>query len=131
MKAKRIIIFSVIILLLFGAAALGKYLKSVSDYQKAVREITFDDINISDIADGVYTGEYDVNFIYARVEVTVRDGAVTDIDIIEHKNERGGAADAVVDKIIAEQRTDVDAVSGATNSSAVIKKAVENALKNG
>ena len=36
----------------------------------------------------------------------------------------------MVDKIIKEQNTDVDAVSGATNSSKVIKKAVEEALQN-
>ena len=36
-----------------------------------------------------------------------------------------------LEKIIEEQKIDVDAVSGATNSSTVIKKAVENALKGG
>ena len=34
----------------------------------------------------------------------------------------------IVDRIIEEQKIEVDAVSGATNSSTVIKKAVENAL---
>lgn len=38
-------------------------------------------------------------------------------------------AETIIDKIIDEQKIDVDAVSGATNSSTVIKKAVENALK--
>lgn len=32
-------------------------------------------------------------------------------------------------EIIEEQKIDVDTISGATNSSTVIKKAVENALK--
>lgn len=35
----------------------------------------------------------------------------------------------VADRIIAEQKIEVDAVSGATNSSTVIKKAVENAIR--
>ena len=60
--------------------------------------------------------------------VTVQNGAITNIDILEHKNGRGSSAEAVVDRIIEEQKIEVDAVSGATNSSAVIKKAVENAL---
>lgn len=34
----------------------------------------------------------------------------------------------VVDRIIEEQKIDVDTVSGATNPSTVIKKVVENAL---
>ena len=37
----------------------------------------------------------------------------------------------VINEIVDEQRINVDAVSGATNSSIVIKKAVENALKSG
>ncbi len=62
------------------------------------------------------------------MEVTVQNGAITNIDILEHKNERGKPAEIVVDRIIEEQKIDVDTVSGATNSSTVIKKAVENAL---
>lgn len=77
----------------------------------------------------MYVGEYDVDFVYAKVEVTVQNGAVTNIDILEHKNGRGKPAEIVADRIIQEQRIDVDAVSGATNSSVVIKKAVENAFK--
>lgn len=52
------------------------------------------------------------------------------IHILEHENERGQPAEAVVERIVAEQRINVDVVSGATNSSTVLKKAVEKALKN-
>ena len=107
------------------------YLKSVADYKQAVKETTFEEINISDISDGVYIGEYDVNFIYAKVEVTVQNGETTNINILEHRHDRGKAAEAISNKIVDEQKIDVDAISGATNSSTVIKKAVENALKNG
>ncbi len=132
MKLYRKKIFMLTTLLLFLVVLIftAVYLKSVADYKKTVKETTFSDIDIGNIPDGTYIGEYDVNFIYARVEVTVRDGAITNIDILEHKNERGKAAEIVTDRIIAEQKTDVDAVSGATNSSTVIKKAVENALQN-
>jgi len=63
------------------------------------------------------------------VEVTVYGGRITEIKILEHKTERGQAAEAVIDQIISKQKVDVDAVSGATNSSMVLKKAVENALR--
>ena len=118
-----IVIFIFTIVLIGGAV----YLKNVADYKQAVKETTFDEINISDVSDGVYIGEYDVNFIYAKVEVTVQNGEITDIIILEH----GKAAETVINEIVDEQRIDVDAVSGATNSSIVIKKAVENALKSG
>ncbi len=68
------------------------------------------------------------SLIFAKVEVTVQDGAVINFDILEHKNGRGKPAEIVVDRMVEEQKIDVDAVSGATNSSIVIKKAVENAL---
>ncbi len=63
-----------------------------------------------------------MGFIYAKVEVTVENGKMTNINILEHKQERGKAAEAITDKIVDGQRIDVDAVSGATNSSTVIKK---------
>lgn len=105
------------------------YLKSVADYKQAVKETTFEDINISDIPDGVYVGEYDVDFIYAKVEVIVQNGEITNINILEHRYERVKTAEGIADSIVDEQKIDEDTISGATNSSTVIKKAVENALK--
>ena len=126
---KRTVLFVIMFLLLVGFVLGILYLKSVADYRQAVRETTFEDINISDIPDGVYVGEYDVDFIYAKVEVTVQNGEITNINILEHRHERGKTAEVITDSIVDEQKIDVDAISGATNSSTVIKKAVENALK--
>lgn len=124
--AAAIIAFAILI----GGIALAIYLKQVADYKHSVSETSIEEICLSDIPNGVYIGECDVNFIYAKVEVTIQNGEITGIRILEHKNEHGQAAEAVVDRIVAEQRIDVDAVSGATNSSTVLKKAVENALNN-
>ena len=126
---KKTVLFVIMFLLLAGFILGILYLKSVADYRKAVRETTFEDINISDIPDGVYVGEYDVDFIYAKVEVTVQNGEITNINILEHRHERGKTAEVITDSIVDKQKIDVDAISGATNSSTVIKKAVENALK--
>ncbi len=126
---KKTVLFVIMFLLLVGFVLGIRYLKSVADYRQAVRETTFEDINISDIPDGVYVGEYDVDFIYAKVEVTVQNGEITNINILEHRHERGKTAEVITDSIVDEQKIDVDAISGATNSSTVIKKAVENALK--
>ena len=126
---KKIISFIILLLLLIGLICGAVYLKNVADYKRAIEETTFDEIDIADVSDGIYIGEYDVNFIYAKVEVTVEDGEIVSINILEHRHERGKAAETVIEKIIDEQKIDVDAISGATNSSTVIKKAVENALK--
>ena len=128
LSRKRILLFTTILLFLIGLIFTAVYLKSVADYKKAVKETTFRNLDISNVPDGVYVGEYDVDFVYAKVEITVRNGAITNIDILEHKNGRGSSAEVVADRIVEEQKIDVDAVSGATNSSTVIKKAVENAV---
>ncbi len=129
MSKKKVALFAVMLLLLIDLVWGIIYLKSVADYKQAVKETTYEDIHISDIPDGVYVGEYDVDFIYAKVEVTVQNGEITNINILEHRHERGKTAEVITDSIVDEQKIDVDAISGATNSSTVIKKAVENALK--
>lgn len=128
---KKIASYTVAAALIAGLIFITVYLKNLADYKKAVRDISFGQINISDVSDGTYIGECDVDFIYTRVEVTVKNGEITSIVILKHKNGRGKAAEAVLGEIVARQKVDVDAISGATNSSAVLKKAVENALKNG
>ena len=122
----RVVLLVIIVAVLISSMI---YLKSVSEYKQKVQSTTFDEINISDISDGIYIGEYDVNFIYAKVKVSIKNGKIVDIDILEHKNGRGKSAESIINKIVDEQKINVDAISSATNSSIVIKKAVENALK--
>lgn len=129
LSRKRIFMSAITVLFLICLIFTAVYLKSVADYKNAVKEITLGSVDISHIPDGIYVGECDVNFVYAKVEVTVQNGKITDIAILEHKNGRGKPAEIVVDRIMEEQKIDVDATAGATNSSTVIKKAVENALK--
>lgn len=131
LSPKRIIAATVTAVSLILVIFLAVYLRNVAAYKQTVRETTVDEINISDVSDGIYIGEYDVNFIYAKVEVTVQDGKITNIELLEHKNKRGKPAEAILGKMIDAQEINVDAISGATNSSTVIKKAAENALKKG
>lgn len=116
------------VMLFFITAHITFYSLDYLDYRHKVASIRLTGIDCSGIADGNYTGEYDAGYIYARVEVSVANGAITGIRILEHRHERGTAAEQIVHHITATGRTDTDAVSGATNSSLVIQKAVENAL---
>lgn len=125
---KRVILGIAGIALLIGLVSLGSYTKEVYDYRQDVKNIVITDVDISQIADGAYIGEYNVSLIYAKVEVIVQNGKIEEITLLEHKNERGKAAEKIIGDIMAQQSLDVDAVSSATNSSLVIKKAIENAL---
>lgn len=126
---KKIVMILIMLFLLLASIFGTAYIDRVGEYKRAVKETTIEEVNISDIPDGVYIGEYDVNFIYAKVEVDVSGGKIIDVRILEHRQERGKAAEAVANEIVDEQRIDVDTVSGAMNPSIVIKKAVEVALK--
>lgn len=118
---------TVLILMLLVVHVIVYYVDFIR-YLNAVSGIEISDVNVNEIPDGEYTGKYDVGYIYAKVKVTVADGKISDIEILEHRNERGSKAESIIEDILEEQRIDVDAVTSATNSSLVIEKACENAL---
>lgn len=128
-KTKTIVLPLIITILVIGIFFGACYLSDVNNYKKAVASITIANIDLSQIPDGVYDGTYDVGYISAKVEVSVANGVIKSINLTEHQNERGSAAEVITDAIVKKQKIDVDTVSGATNSSQVIKKAVENALR--
>lgn len=104
------------------------YVIDFMQYKNKIAETEVADINIENIPNGKYIGEYDVGYIYAKVQVIIKDGKISEIEILEHRNERGQGAEQIPEKIIEQQRIDVDTVTGATNSGLVIEKACENAL---
>lgn len=98
-------------------------------YQNRISNIQLEEINTNSLDDGQYIGEYDAGYIYAKVSVTISQGYIERIDILEHRNERGKLAEQVTENITDMQKFPVDAISGATNSSKVIQQAIQNALK--
>ncbi len=104
------------------------YFTDYNSYKMAISDIRIDDVELETIENGEYIGECDTGYIYAKVKVTVYNHAITDIELLTHNHERGAAAESIVKTIVDQQRVDVDAVSGATNSSMVIEKACVNAL---
>ena len=81
--------------------------------------------------DGTYTGEGQGNNGPIKVEVIVKDGSITEINVLEQAetaNIYAGAAEQFIPELIRTQNLDLDAVSGATNSSNGIREAVKDAL---
>ncbi len=128
---KKILIILVLVIIVAGVGFVANYLISVQRYRDQVANISYNNINASVVPNGTYIGEYDADLIYAKVEVAVQNGAITNIVLLEHLHQKGDAAETIVSAIVSQQKVDVDSVSGATNSSTVIKKAVDNALSNG
>lgn len=94
----------------------------------AIPDFDVEDVDLRNVADGSYRGEYSAGPVSAAVRVQVKDNRITDIVIEKHDNGLGKKAEKIVDDIIRKQSLDVNAVSGATLSSNVIRKAVEEAL---
>jgi uncharacterized protein with FMN-binding domain len=83
------------------------------------------------LIDGVYEGSYRGGPNKAFVEVTIENNRIIDIQIVEHWTLKGKSAESIIpERIIENQSTDVNVVSGATNSSIVIMNAVQRAVEN-
>ena len=103
----------------------------VSTYQNRVTNIVVENIDLTNIPDGVYIGEYDVTYVFVRVEVSVESGRIADIAILEHRGgTQGIPAERIIYSIYEQQQIDVDTITGATNSSRVIQAAILDALGN-
>lgn len=116
----------VMLLLLIAHVVIGS--TSFLDYKTKVAEIEIENVELSQIQNGEYIGEYSVGYVYAKVKVTIKEHRIENISLLEHGNEHGAPAETVVKDMVQKQSVKVDAVSGATNSSKVIMKAVEQAL---
>ena len=130
-RRKKAFLIAISMFLIIGLFAGGLYLKSIGDYKAKVAALTFDEIDLTKVDDGIYEGQCDTGVVRARVQVTVRDHQMESITLLEHENGKGTPAEAILDQMVQNQTTAVDAVSGATCSGKVIRKAVENALAAG
>jgi uncharacterized protein with FMN-binding domain len=118
--------------------------KQISEnVDKPISEVTVDtwehsNSDMSDIPtedaplkDGIYYGESTGYKPGLKVKVTVEKGTICEITVVEN-NETPKFLDMVVpsllDKVVEEQSTDIDAVSGATKSSLGILDAVNDAI---
>jgi uncharacterized protein with FMN-binding domain len=128
--SRKLIVIIVIAALAIAGFFGGRYFAGMAKYKNIISGIEIRTPDIMRIQDGVYNGTFDAVFIFADLDVVVNGGRITEILINEHYNDRGATAEAILDDVIVRQTLDVDTVSGATNSSKVLLKALENALIN-
>ena len=98
-----------------------------------INDLEIANIDFTTIEDGTYEGSYyfNNNEIGATLSVTVLNGEVTTIEIIEHLYGIGKDAELILDEVINDQSLQVDTIAGATSSSILILKAIEEALNRG
>jgi uncharacterized protein with FMN-binding domain len=137
-KGKRkmigwIIGVAIFLAVLFGVGAL--FCAPWSPLKKEHAEaasLPLDGVDFTTLADGVYVGEYEGGMYHWRtnkVQVTVSGGKVTDIQVLEHKeNQKPEFLGQLYGRVIDKQSLEVDVVSGATLTSKAYLKGVEQAL---
>ncbi len=92
------------------------------------KSIEITGISLINSNDGRYEGVYETSLVKATVQVVIQDHRIKDIQITRHENGMGKKAEKIIARVIEKQTTNVDAISGATASSRVILKAIENAV---
>ena len=95
---------------------------------RELENLRIEPVDFMQIEDGLYTGEAHTLLLKAKVNVSVKDHLITDVELIEYQHNRGEDAIGIIDDIINNNSLSVDAISGATQSSNLIKAAVSNAL---
>jgi len=120
-----LIIVAVIVVL---AAAIAGMIMIAGRNQSEVEAITIEDVDLTLVPDGTYTGKYNAFPVVVQVDVTVLDHAITAISLVKHQNGQGGDAEVIPQMVVDAQSLLVDTVSGATYSSKVILLAIRDAL---
>jgi len=131
-RLKRIIlIISVVLIVVAGVVIVAKTAlnKMESNLERLV-QLDVMDVDLELISDGTYTGEYSAVPVSAKVDVTIKDHRIESIELLEHNHGQGDGAEVIPSIVVEKQTLQIDSVSGATYSSKVILKAIENALQN-
>lgn len=127
MSIKRFFIGLVVLIFAVGAALFFIMGQQINQLEKQ----DFGQVDIVGLPDGVYQGKESVLLVTARVEVSVKEGRIRQINLLEHRHGPGYGADALADSMVKANSPDVDGISGATASSFVVKSAVLKALQSG
>lgn len=137
MAPKRKIFTLKHVLIWIGALLLGFGLSMMS-FGIPRQDHTLYGVDPVTLSDGTYTGEYKVvapfgTFVANRrfaVSVEISDGQIRAVEILE-PDERGDAFPELETRILNEQTTALDGISGATWSKIAYLKAAEKALAGG
>jgi len=131
LRKRNKILIAVLIILAVLIVAAAVTVKKLEKNLAELNNLPLADINPANIADGVYDGSYKAFPVAVEVKVTVSGQRITAVDLVKHDNGQGKAAEVLPQKVVEAQTLKVDAISGATYSSKVILKAIEDALQKG
>ena len=104
-------------------------LSLTASIKKRLAKIENEDIDMETVEDGIFEGHSELDLVKVDVKVLVKNHKLIKVELLRHECGLGHPADVIVDKMVEQNTWDVDAVSGATVSSEIIKNAVNKALR--
>ena len=128
MKKRTKVVLSIVLIVVLASLAFAGFMVVARNNQEKTYNAVIEDIDLSTLADGGYTGSCSAFPVTAEVDVVVEDHAIVSIDLVKHLNGQGEEAEIIPKLVVDAQSLMVDTVSGATYSSKVILIAIENAL---
>ena len=92
-------------------------------------KIAINPVSIQQVEDGIYEGTFDFQRWSNRIQVTVNQGTITHIQVIDDMRfVKDEVRSTLFDSVLSHQSLEVDTVSQATISSKAYLKAIEKAL---
>ena len=104
-------------------------LSLTASMKKSLAKIENVDIDMETVEDGIFEGHSELDLVKVDIKVLVKNHKLIKVELLRHECGLGHPADVIVDKMVEQNTWDVDAVSGATVSSEIIKNAVNKALR--
>jgi len=129
MKKRVIVLLVILAFIAAGVIFVVNMLKSTEANLEQLKTMEISDVDLSTARDGSYEGGYEEFPVIVKVKVTVQDHKITSVELIQHQTGQGKGAEDLPARIVEQQTLQLDSVSGATYSSRVILKAVQNALE--
>jgi len=122
----KVLLLLVIIIILLAGGGLFYLSRGLDSGSR----VPINEVDLSALTDGTYTGTYEGGRWTNTVKVTIKDHRITDIEIVDDLLfSQPEVVDKILARVIDEQKVNVDVISEATISSKAYLKAIELALK--
>jgi len=128
MRKRTIVLITTLSIIVLTALAGKIFLTVATANLEKLKTIAPSTPDLTRIKNGTYKGSYACFPVDVEVEVVVKDQEIMSIALLKHRNGQGQDAEVIPSEVVRNQSLQVEAVSGATYSSIVILKAIEDAL---
>ncbi len=106
-------------------------LKEINEMYKMIRNMKINEIDLSNIKDGSYKGDFNYGSFTYEVLVIIENHKYKEIKVLKNRDTKHAKkAEKIVDKVLEKQKIDIDAKTGATTTTKAFLKAIENAISN-